>query len=35
MAALPNVKFDRDDARLIAGNYGEMISLAPASDAAQ
>ncbi len=29
MAALPNVKFDRDDARLIAGNYGQMISLEP------
>ena len=34
MAALPNVKFDRDDARLIAGNYGEMIALtANAGDA--
>ena len=31
MAALPNVKFDRDDARLIAGNYSEMISLSPAA----
>ena len=29
MAALPNVKFDRDDARLLAGNYGQMISLTP------
>jgi hypothetical protein len=29
MTALPNVKFDRDDARLIAGNYREMISLTP------
>jgi hypothetical protein len=27
MATLPNVKFDRDDARLIAGNYAAMISL--------
>ncbi len=32
MAALPNVKFDRDDARLIAGNYGDMISLASTTD---
>jgi hypothetical protein len=29
MVALPNVKFDRDDARLLAGNYGTMISLTP------
>jgi hypothetical protein len=29
MATLPNVKFDRDDARLLAGNYGTMISLTP------
>jgi len=35
MAALPNVKFDRDDARLIAGNYGEMISLTPTADDVQ
>ncbi len=32
MAALPNVKFDRDDTGLIAGNYGEMISLASTTD---
>ena len=32
MASLPSVKFDRDDARLLAGNYGEMISLAPLVD---
>ena len=32
MATLPNVKFDRDDARMIAGNYGEMISLTPITD---
>ncbi len=35
MAALPNVKFDRDDARLLAGNYGTMISLTPTTDDAQ
>jgi hypothetical protein len=29
MAALSNVKFDRDDASLLAGNYGVMISLTP------
>ena len=28
MAALPTVKFDRDDASLLAGNYESMISLA-------
>ena len=32
MAVLPDVKFDRDDARLLAGNYGEMISLTPLVD---
>ena len=32
MAILPDVKFDRDDARLLAGNYGEMISLTPLVD---
>ena len=26
MAALSNVKFDRNDAALLAGNYAEMIS---------
>ena len=31
MAALPSVKFDRDDARVIAGNYRDMISLTPAA----
>jgi len=35
MVALPNVKFDRDDARLLAGNYGTMISLTPTTDDAQ
>ena len=35
MVALPNVKFDRDDARLLAGNYGTMISLTPTTDVAQ
>ncbi len=35
MAALPSVKFDRDDARLLAGNYGTMISLTPTTDDAQ
>ena len=35
MVALPNAKFDRDDARLLAGNYGTMISLAPITDDAQ
>ncbi len=35
MAVLPNVKFDRDDARLIAGNYREMISLTPTTDDVQ
>jgi len=30
MAALPNVKFDRDDARLLAENYAGMVSLCPA-----
>lgn len=32
MVALPNVKFDRDDARLLAGNYSTMISLTPTTD---
>jgi len=35
MVVLPNVKFDRDDARLLAGNFGTMVSLTPASDDAQ
>ena len=35
MVALPNVKFDRDDARLIAANYSTMISLTPTTDDAQ
>ena len=35
MVALPNVKFDRDDTRLLAGNYGTMISLTPTTDDAQ
>jgi hypothetical protein len=35
MVALPNVKFDRDDARLLAGNYGTMISLTPTTDDAE
>jgi hypothetical protein len=35
MVALPNVKFDRDDARLLAGNYGTMISLTPTTDDSQ
>jgi hypothetical protein len=29
MQALPNVKFDRNDAALLANNYASMISLAP------
>lgn len=33
MMALPNVKFDRDDARILARNFTEMISLAPTIDA--
>jgi hypothetical protein len=33
MATLPNVKFDRDDARMIAGNYAEMISLTSNNEA--
>ncbi len=32
MVALPNVKFDREDARLLAGNYSTMISLTPTTD---
>jgi hypothetical protein len=35
IVALPNVKFDRDDARLLAGNYSTMISLTPTTDDAQ
>lgn len=35
MAALPNVKFDRADARSIAENYGEMVSLATTTGDAQ
>ena len=30
MSALSNVKFDRDDARILAGNYHRMVSLCPA-----
>lgn len=29
MAALPNVKFDHDDARLLADNYAGMLSICP------
>ena len=31
MAALPNVKFDRADAKLLADNYAHMVSLCGAA----